>query len=624
MFKKSYSFAAWLLVISSGGGLYGYPSDSLANVWRIWLLARGGELSLTNFSPPGFFVPAFLLAKGFGEVAAYSFLVLLGFVSSFGALFFLGRRSYDRLASFLSALIFGSSLFLKWHGMQNLELVLGSAFLPLFVLALLKLEGLLTSARMVPLSFWGLFPNLRYTLYASLAFALVFLTSFQIGYLALIFAAGFFLFRRLYGRLVEGKPLFTKKIVIHYLLFTILTIILTLPGTLPLIRYYLGALDLQVSANIEESLTRNTILDLVAYGARPWDYFMPSSYHPVFGGQVKSFYQYLRENKSYQFWSPYLPERANYLTFTAVFLALYTLWRTLKKPSVRRNPSGLKFSTRRVEELAGLEDAKVFPGEGRKAILTFAFLAFFMFLVSMPALITVKGFNLYLPSYFLFKLFPMFRVYARAGVFVLFCVAVLAGYGVKFLFDNVRSKKLRFTVYGLLFALVIFENLNSPPFHVVDVSKAPPVYKWLRKQPGDLLIVEYPKDNSRVDIGGGCPDWLEPQIVRDWNPAYELFYQRIHQKELFGYDRLGKEERVVIGDLSDPGSHAILDRYGVDYVIVHTKDPVIGIHPWPYPQENPLDECWKRRIMRKPAKVAPGFKLIKEFDGAVVYKLADI
>lgn len=269
--------------------------------------------------------------------------------------------------------------------------------------------------------------------------------------------------------------------------------------------------------------------------------------------------------------------------------------------------------------------------------MTLFFLSSWMFLVSMPPAITVRGINIYFPSFFLFKLLPEFRVYARAGVFVLLGMTIIAGYGLKVIsvsLSNFLNKfpfltktrirninLIRLTLFLGLTGLVLFENLNLSPAAAMDVEKIPQVYQWLRDSKEDLMIIEYPKDNSGNDLGGGCPSWLSAGVVRDYNRAYEIFYFRVHQKKLFGFNHLEPSERALLSNLADPMAYALLKNYGVTTVVIHTRDPMIGLHPLPYPQENPLDECWRRRIMPKPDKVYEKFIKVAEFSDGIVYKL---
>lgn len=577
--------------------IYGYPSDLFSNINYLWKLHNG--LYKDDPSFPLQFISTYsyrLLTFLPDAVSAYNLLFLGLYIINLVVILYLSKKILkNNSASLLTVTVIMTGNFPTFHSMQNLEFsYLFAVFL--FLYSILKFYSE---------------QSYKNSIFVALTFSLAMFISFQFALFSLvilIFASIYHFFSLIVGkRLDNPSDLLRKYIVIYVLCF-----IFTLPSTYLVINkslnphYYDGTI-------LETLYERNSLLDLVAYGARPWDYLMPSIYHPVFGSYVQNFYQYIRNNYSYQFWSTFLPERANYLTFTGMGLALYALWTTLR-------------SWRRRINVVSQEDSR--------NIGLLMLMAIFMFLVSMPAVIEIKGFHIYFPSYFLFKVFPMFRVYARAGVFVLLSVAILAGYGLKFLLAKIRNDWFSLRLGGISFpgrksvvlttvlcGLVLFENLNFPPFAVMDVGHVPQVYAWLKNQPGDPIIAEYPRDNSVVDIGGGCPSWLDPKITRDYNGAYTAFYQTVHGKKTFGGEKLSKDELVALGDLAVAGSYQVLKKYGVSYVLAHTKDPMIGIHPWPYPQENPLDACWQRRIMKKPEKVYEGFQKVAEFYDGVVYKV---
>lgn len=568
--------------------IFGFPGDALKYIQSFWLWDRGelapifpNQIFFINFV--GFFT------KSFGETLGFDLALAAVLVLSFSVIYYTSLRMMGRAPALLASVIYCSSAYFFWHGTQNLELILGAGFLPLLIVSALNLEKAIR----------GSGPLLKNSLTAGLALSLIVLSSFYLGYLSVVAFCGLFIFFRLTDSPLKISVFLNRRMLAGYLIVVLTTAVLTVSVYLPLLEYYFGRLSPETSRAISAVTTRSTVSDVVAFSARPWDYFMPSIYHPVFGSPVQGFYRYVREHYSYQFWSTFLPERANYLTFTGIGLALYALWAAFRSWWHRTHA--------------------VSPDDSRNIGLL-VLMAIFMFLVSMPAVIEIKGFPLYFPSYFLFKVFPMFRVYARAGVFVLLAVSLLAGYGLKFLRAKIDKKK-SVVLTAVLCGAVLFENLNFPPFAVMDVGHVPQVYAWLKNQPGDLVIAEYPRDNSVVDIGGGCPNWLDPKITRDYNWAYTVFYQMVHGKENLNMEKLSKEERVALGDLGSVGSYKVLKKYGVNYVLAHTKDPMIGIHPFPYPQENPLDECWQRRIMKVPDKVYEKFMKVAEFDDGIVYQL---
>ncbi len=578
--------------------LYGFPGDILGYIRGFWLINRG---LLKVFFPNQIVFVYFLKLPTLllGEIYGLNLALFLMFVLGFASTYFLVAKKVCKSAAVLAAISYTTSAFFLWHGMQNPEIILASALLPLYFWSLLSLEESIRDRSRSHSFVWSFL--------SSVLFSLSFLSSFYIGYFLIIFTVGFFVLERFWSWRVEGAPILEKKIVLAYLSLAFGAFLLTLPAIISLFPANNQGRETSQLESLREGLSRNTLLDLVAYSARPWDYLLPSIYHPVFGRLVRNFYGYLRNNFSYQFWSTSLPERANFLTVTGIALAIYAVLAAAKN--------------------------RVLPPE-KKLILSLVWMTVLMFLISLPAIVTFKGWVVPLPSYFLFKFFPMFRVYARSGVFVLLMVSFLSAWGLKFLLGAIKEDRSFFRLGRFLLpfrksvllvtvvcGLVLFENLNAPPFSVMDLSQIPQVYRWLQDQRGNFLIAEYPRDNSLIDLSGGCPSWLDDGIVRDYNHAYEELYQTIHGKEVLDFESLTEAERRISADLEKPESFVILKRQGVSFVLVHSKDPLIGARPWPYPQENPLDECWRRRIMRKPEKVYEGFKKMADFDDGAVYEL---
>lgn len=568
--------------------IYGFPGDALKYIYSFWLESQG---LLKSVFPPQY--AAFYILKFntsvWGVILGYNVTVILAFLLAFFTGYKLSRSFLPKTSSLFAALLYTFSNYLTWHGLQNVEIILASAFLPWYFLSLITLEA--KASR-------GVF-SLKSSLWAALSFSLIFLCSFYLGYFAIIFSAFFLAFAFFYRYFSEKEPANLKSRGLSIFTLGLVVFLLTLPATGSLLRYELGTLKPSVALEFESGLSRNKVLDLVAYGARPWDYLLPSIYQPVFGRVSQNIYSYFQQNLSYQYWSTFLPERANFLTFTLLFLVALTIYTTVQK----NRPASLP----------------------RREVFTWLFLALAMFFVSMPSIITFKGFNLPMPSYFLFRLFPMFRVYARAGIYVLLPLSLVAGCGLNLILEKVKTGKFAqkgyFSVAAIFFLLAIFENLNFPPFTLIDVSRVPKVYGWFREQNLHSVIAEYPRDTSVNDLGGGCPAWLEAGIRRDWNGSYEQFYQMYHGQAVFDFGSLLSQDRTFVGNLSDPQTPALLLAKGVKYVVAHTKDPMIGIHPWPYPQENPLDSCWRRRIMTLPQKVAPGFRQVARFDDGVIYEV---
>jgi len=190
------------------------------------------------------------------------------------------------------------------------------------------------------------------------------------------------------------------------------------------------------------------------------------------------------------------------------------------------------------------------------------YLGFFMLLAvvawffSQPPWWQIGPLRIYMPSFFMYKVLPMFRAYCRFGIVVMFAVAVLAGFGLKFILERLKSQRTKAAFTVLCCGLVLFEFWNWPPYKVIDVSRVPAVYYWLKAQPADTVIAEYP-----LDIVGP-------------NELYKL-YQTTHEKRMINGATPGTrahDNLKTLADLSLPKTVAALKEMGVKYVLVHRSD----------------------------------------------------
>jgi hypothetical protein len=238
------------------------------------------------------------------------------------------------------------------------------------------------------------------------------------------------------------------------------------------------------------------------------------------------------------------------------------------------------------------------------------------------------------PSKWIYEVLPQFRVYARFFVLVSLSISVLAGVGMKYLFEmisewldkgilrrfapqnDIRAKS-RFKFYVLSIILIAVLVDFAPSFKTTDVSKVPEEYVWLKglseKTMGSfvnaqddnskIVIVEYPYVNTNISP----------------TPTY-LFWQRYHQKPMINGqpepDPTGKEKiRHLIYDITNPRTPRILKKLGATYLILH-KDQ----YNKPYWEGAPIppDKKLPRLDMKS---INPGLKLVKKFNLTYVYEI---
>ena len=259
-----------------------------------------------------------------------------------------------------------------------------------------------------------------------------------------------------------------------------------------------GIFAAQGMQGIETAIVLRDFSDLFIFSAKPLDYLLPSKYNPFLGWLVPDFGMSPLKGHRYT-------EHTLYLGYSLLFLGGYAFYCALRKKG----------------QLA-------VNSKDRQTVYLFFAIAIVAAILSAPPFIPLgkyhidiqtreifADYKIYLPQYFLYKIFPMFRVYARMGAVVLLAVSVLAAFGLREILVRINTQRMRY-LFLSLFSLIIFvEYAEFPSFRLTKV-KEPEVYKWLASQSGQFPIVEYPL---------GASD--DPYTTYEY-----YFYQRIHKKFL--------------------------------------------------------------------------------------------
>jgi len=163
----------------------------------------------------------------------------------------------------------------------------------------------------------------------------------------------------------------------------------------------------------------------------------------------------------------------------------------------------------------------------------------------------IGPFRIFFPSYFLYKIAPMFRCYARLGALIMLSVSVLAGIGLAGILQKIKFPKKQGILVAIIILLVFIEFAPTFPVPMINAVNPPPVYEWLSKQEGDFIVAEYPLEGD----------------------SEYFFWQRIHQKKLVNGALPGTradEVRKEIISILDPRTPGILKYLGAKYVILHS------------------------------------------------------
>lgn len=525
-----------------------YSDENLAPLWDSWrmkysldngLSLKEGNLlvypwGMTFFNPQTssyvWFIINFLLSILTAPALTYNLQVLLNMFLALLFMYFLVYRLIkDRLAAFFSAIIFGFSPYMLIRSWQHL----GETYIwpiPLLLLGLIGLrdEDKLKHKLIVILSVLFGLANFYVTYYLSLVFIIFIIFSL--------------------GDLANNRAYFKRLSLIVLIL-----IALIIPMILPiLIKLFSANKDMISSFNPY----RRDFKDLFVQAAKPLSYLLPPATHPVFGKITEQFL-------GSRLYGINFTENTLYLGWTTIVLAFLGVkqWFRLKKEKNWTN------------SYIGL----------------FFILAIIAWLFSQAPWWDLGLFKVYLPSFFMFKILPVFRAYCRFGVVVLFSFAVLAGFGLKFILERFKSKFIRGLSTIGFSILILFEFWPYPPYKVLDIAKVPEVYYWLKIQPKETIIAEYPLDLNTP------------------NEKYK-FYQTIHQKRLINCNSYNIKAKAIaqqISQLSDLKTAGILRGLGVKYVIIHGKDYMI----------NDLNEPSQELAL---IAKNPGLKFVKKFSSEII------
>ena len=174
---------------------------------------------------------------------------------------------------------------------------------------------------------------------------------------------------------------------------------------------------------------RRPFNDLFEQSARPLSYLLPAVVHPVFGKFTEQFI-------GSSFYGMSFTEHTLYLGWVPLILAFVALRRWRRKGKESKKSGTVPF-----------RDSPFYRDDFY--IGFFVFLAVAAWLFSQPPWWNIFGFKIYMPSFFMYKILPMFRAYCRFGIVVMLAVAVLAGFGLKFFLERFKSQRTKVAVTAL-------------------------------------------------------------------------------------------------------------------------------------------------------------------------------
>jgi hypothetical protein len=511
-------FLTWPLAVGFGDHIFGLGGDSTGGMasFRQWADEIGYHIAGISHvasagAPFGYdqgngvnlqsafvFFPAYLITEAASEILAYNIVVLSGLALSGAAMYWLVRwLGCGWLAAAWAGLVF---MVFPWH----LEKAGGHP-------TLAHLEGF--PLLLLAVFAWYRRPDFRRAMLVAVATAVLWTTSGYFGFMGL----------------AALPPLFMLAVIFHTrevgLVHALRRIAAPVAASLavPAVVYAFASRG----ATEDGIAPARQLQELVYYGARPWEYLIPSYRNRLFGDDVG---QWLAEHQHGSNFS----ETSLYVGWITIILAAcWLLWAVVKRSRLRPE---LRFATLALA-------ATVVTG------LVF----------SLPT--PLPRTDIPTPVRLIWEIAPQFRVPARFVALVmagLVPLAALALDGVRLtLWKHLRPRVLAAGAAGgvcVAAMLLSFLELSiSPPSIVTDFSVAPPEYAAVRRAPPGILA-EYPL------APGGHP------LSSDY-----LFWQRAHGRRILNSAPTGTFAEAVgqaLVDPTAPGTPGALATLGVSVIIV--------------------------------------------------------
>ena len=493
---------------------YAFSRHLAETYYSVIAFPFGMDISSQILYPVSNFISRWL-AVSTGNIFTYNIQVVFSFVASGITMFYLAFiLTKNKIAALFAGIVYAFCPYHFARAWQHL-LLAQIQWMPLYILTLIKLQER---------------PGYKYMLLNFIALFLV--VSFEFHYTYFMYLSA--------GLLFVYYPIFYRKIDAQYRRSLLMALLVMMAGIAFVVSTSAGSA--YKKAIIKKSVVQPSAWEVVrpfdnlfAQSARPLSYFLPAVTHPVFGNITESFI-------GTPFYGESITEHTLYLGWLPMILAFVAFRRWRKARARGQSPKNGDSPLVRENFYIGF----------------FILLAIVAWLFSQPPWWQIGPFKIYMPSFFMYKILPMIRAYCRFGILLMLAISVLAAFGLNFVMEKFKRNSAKIAVAAGISILLLFEFWNWPPLRVIDVKTVPQVYHWLKKQPADIVIAEYPLDANSP------------------NEKYK-FYQSVHEKRMINGTTPGtgaNHAAQALVNLSEKSTTAQLRNWGVKYVIVHRDNYV--------------------------------------------------
>ncbi len=411
--------------------------------------------NLLLINEPLIFISTFVLAKLVDPVLAYNLVVLGGTVLNFCLAYKFLKKLVGRFVAFLLSTVFLFSPFLAYQSRAHFDLLqFWSVIWFLDILFLSK--------------------SRRKAIYLGLLLTLITGISNYLGYFTILFTTLYLIF----SLLSRPNKLSTLSLNCRDVVKGTGVFILTSSIFMaPYIKANFFTPRVRVDENVNPKAVNRPFEDFITFSSRPWYYLLPSVDNPFFGRVSQKLLDQISSGGNYLTQNYFKAEHsASYLGWVNLLLAFAGIFYMFRHKTSSQTLSLLNYSAL-LTTIVGL------------------------IILTMPPSITINGVTLYTPSYILFKVFPMFRVLARAGALIGFLILIFTGFGYLALINLATAKKIpRRAIQLILLILGLFSVAEFfIPLKITHVGTPPKVYAFIGETDvlkSPMVIYPYNKTNG--------------------------------------------------------------------------------------------------------------------------------
>lgn len=332
----------------------------------------------------------------------------------------------------------------------------------------------------VTLFFLGLYLNKSFKykqLSLGVLLALIAGISNYLAYLLLIFITAHLFSKYIYGALFRDATYLSLDSLKNY--FVLLVVFAFFAFFI--LRGYLSD-NIHIdngTISTEQSFTIRSFEDFTIFSSRPWYYVLPSVDNPFYGEISEKFIDFLQYKWGYFLAQNYFKSEhtSTYLGITNIILGFF-----------------------------GVIYIKNNKKKNRGSFYILILTSIILIILTMPPLITISGINIYMPSYLLYTIFPMFRTLSRLGIYILLILLIFSLYGLVDIKNRLHNMAYAHPkIYGLKHTcspiLIIFFLLAMSefwvPMKITNVSGGTEIFKNLGADKiGIAELITYPQNKE--------------------------------------------------------------------------------------------------------------------------------